>query len=314
MDNLTHSMLGAVLGQTGLKRKSGLGMAALVIGANIPDIDATCTFWGTQSLAMRRGLTHGPIALVLLPLVLTGALIWFDRWQTRRGTRPEGRLPVRPGWLLALSAIGTLSHPAMDWTNSYGIRLLEPFSSRWFHGDVLFIIDLVLWAVLIGGFVWSRRAEKRGSGTWRKRAQAVLATASVYIFANGAITGMAEAEGHRHLHDHGIGAELVVANPVPAAFWRREMLWRSSAGDYGSYAYSLFDGKAPGPLAPAGQTGMDDPRVAIMARTSRDASAYLFWSRMPLARLDKDGVLHLSDQRFNNLMVRNNFKVEVSPR
>lgn len=313
MDNLTHSMVGAVLGQTGLKRTSGLGMAALILGANIPDIDATCTFWGTQSLAMRRGLTHGPLALLVLPLLLTGALILFDRWQSRRGKRPEVRQPINAGWLLVLSFIGMLSHLAMDWLNSYGIRLLEPFSSQWFHGDVLFIIDLVLWTVLIGGFVWSRRAEKRASGNWRKRGQAILAAASVYIFANGAITGMAEAEGHRHLHDHGIAAELVVASPVPAAFWQRDMLWRSRAGGYGNYAYSLFDSKAPHSLAPAGRTGMDDPRVAAMARTSRDASAFLFWSRMPLARIDRDGVLHLSDQRFDSPMVRSNFKVVVSP-
>ena len=32
MDNLTHSLVGAVLGRTGLSRKSGLGMPALVLG------------------------------------------------------------------------------------------------------------------------------------------------------------------------------------------------------------------------------------------------------------------------------------------
>ena len=103
MDNLTHSLIGAALGQAGLKRKTGLAMPALIVGANLPDIDAGCVVYGIESLAMRRGITHGPIALVLLPLLLAGALWWFDRWQERRGKRPEGRLPVRFGWLLALS-------------------------------------------------------------------------------------------------------------------------------------------------------------------------------------------------------------------
>src|SRR3546814_10990559 len=80
---------------------------------------------------MRRGITHGPIALILLPVLLWALMIGFDRWQAWRGKRPTGRLPVHMGWLLALAYIGCLSHPALDWLNNYGIRLLEPFSPRW---------------------------------------------------------------------------------------------------------------------------------------------------------------------------------------
>ena len=151
MDNLTHSMVGAVLGQMGLKRKSGFGMATIIIAANIPDIDATCTFLGTQSLALRRGLTHGPIAMLLLPLALAAIMVGVDRWQARRGTRPQNRPPVHFLWLWLIAQIGTLSHPAFDWLNSYGVRLLSPFSDQWFHCDTLFSIDICLWGLLIGG-------------------------------------------------------------------------------------------------------------------------------------------------------------------
>ena len=69
MDNLTHSLVGALIGQAGLKRKTGLAMPALIIGANLPDVDAACFLWleGVEHLAFRRGITHGPIAWVLLP-------------------------------------------------------------------------------------------------------------------------------------------------------------------------------------------------------------------------------------------------------
>ena len=139
-------------------------MPALIIGANVPDVDAACLFWldGVEHLGFRRGITHGPPALVLLPLILAGLLYGFDRWQAKRGKRPEGRLPVSFGWLFALSFIGCLTHPALDWLNVYGIRLLEPFSSQWFYGDTLFIIDIWLWA-LMGFATWfSLRREKRG--------------------------------------------------------------------------------------------------------------------------------------------------------
>ena len=100
MDNLTHSLVGALVGQAGLKRRTGLGMPALVIGANLPDIDAACFFWleGAEHLGFRRGITHGPIAWVVLPLFLAAALWGFDRWQERRGKRPEQRAPVDFAW------------------------------------------------------------------------------------------------------------------------------------------------------------------------------------------------------------------------
>ena len=158
MDNLTHSLVGALLGQMGLKRKTCLAMPTLIIAANIPDIDAITTLLGGQQhLALRRGLTHGPIAMLVLPLLLWGTMLAFDRWQTKQGKRPEKRLPVHKGWLLALAYIGCFSHPLFDWFNSYGIRLLEPFSSQWFYGDTLFIIDIWLWASLIAGVWVSRR-------------------------------------------------------------------------------------------------------------------------------------------------------------
>jgi inner membrane protein len=314
MDNLTHSMIGAALGQAGLKKLSGLGMPTLIIAANIPDLDAACTFYGTQSLAMRRGLTHGPIAMLVLPVLLTAIMIGFDRWQTRRGKRPEARAPVRPWHLLLLAFIGTLSHPAFDWLNSYGIRLLEPFSSRWFYGDSIFIIDIWMWAMLIGGFLWSRRAERRG-GDWRRRGGIVVAAVSAYILGNGALTGLAETRtAERVRADHGITPELVVANPVPIAFWQREILWRGE-GQRGRRVINLAEGVLPTifPLeveAPA-PIGMDDPRIAAAAARDPDVRAFLFWSRMPFAERQPDGSLMIWDQRFGHDVARGQFSARI---
>ena len=77
--------------------RPGSAMPALIIGANLPDVDAACFFWldGVEHLGFRRGITHGPPTMLLLPLVLAGLLYGFDRWQATRGKRPEARLPVR---------------------------------------------------------------------------------------------------------------------------------------------------------------------------------------------------------------------------
>ncbi|MCP3730202.1 metal-dependent hydrolase [Sphingomonas sp. MG17] len=316
MDNLTHSLIGALIGQTGLKKLSGLAMPTLIVAANIPDLDAACSVYGTQSLAMRRGLTHGPVAMAVLPLLLTAIMVGFDRWQTRRGKRPAARPPVRPLHLLLLAYVGTLSHPAFDWLNNYGIRLLEPFSSRWFYGDSIFIIDLWIWAMLIGGLIWSWRAERQG-GDWARRGSIVAVVLSAYIFGNGVTTGVAEARTAQWVRTtYGIEPELVVASPVPIAFWQREMLWRGG-GQHGRRDLNLAGGWLPTLVgqATAGPVpiGMDDPRIVMAVRTDPDARAFLFWSRMPFAQPQPDGSIVLRDQRFGNPLVGDRFSVRIAP-
>lgn len=295
MDNLTHSLLGAALGQLGLKRRTGLAMPALVIGANLPDIDAVATLLGPQSLAIRRGLTHGPFALMLLPLALVAALLAFERWQCRTGRRPPQRLPVNVGWLLALAYLGTLSHPVLDWLNSYGIRLLEPFSSRWFAADTLFIIDLWLWLALISGVWWSMRLERRGHSGWRRPAAACVLAMGIYVVANGMISRHAESLTTVLVQQTlARSPTMVVANPVPVAFWRRRMLWRCDH-DHGYGDFTL-----PGHVhleAEPRPHGL--PSEALDRLADRDAGvrAYLFWSRMPVLSRDGDTIV-LQDQRF----------------
>jgi inner membrane protein len=303
MDNLTHSFAGAVLGQMGLKRKTGLAMPALIIGANIPDIDAMATIIGTPSLAIRRGITHGPVALIVLPLILTGLLLAYHRW------RPNpARAPVHSGWLLAIAYIGTLSHPALDWLNSYGIRFLEPFSSQWFAGDTIFIIDVWIWAALILAFWRSRSLEKAGRVHWTRPAWIGFAAIGAYIFANGLITRHAESVTAKRVQsDLKRAPTLVVANPLPVMFWRREMLWRDQT-HFGAGDYVVMSGETlrPGVFA----HNMNDPNIVSTIKTDKIARAYLFWSRMPIAeRQGRDIFVH--DQRFNNPIVGDRFTVRV---
>ena len=60
-----------------------------------------------------------------------------------RARHASGGPPFRR--LLVLAYVGVISHPALDWLNVYGIRLLMPFSPRWFYGDALFIVDPWVW-------------------------------------------------------------------------------------------------------------------------------------------------------------------------
>ena len=71
MDNLCHTLVGAALAQSGLKRRTPLATATLLVAANLPDADVISLAWGsTTGLGFRRGWTHGVLALSLWTFVL----------------------------------------------------------------------------------------------------------------------------------------------------------------------------------------------------------------------------------------------------
>lgn len=165
MDPLAHTAVGACLAELGLKRKSALATATLVVGANLPDVDAFAGLWGKEaSMLFRRGWTHGVLALVVLPLLLAGLVLLYDQRVRRR--RDPSLPSARPGVIVALSYLGVLTHPFLDWLNTYGIRLLMPFDGTWFYGDALFIVDPVLWFTMGAVLVLAHGQRAPGLAAW----------------------------------------------------------------------------------------------------------------------------------------------------
>lgn len=152
MDPVAHTFTGAAFAASGLRRATPLATAALILGANVPDVDALVLFaGGFRELAFRRGWTHGVLALALWPFLLTAVLLLWDRWFRRR--RNSSLEPARAGPLIALSALAVITHPTLDWLNNYGLRWLMPFDGRWFYGDALFVIDPWVW-LMLGGILF----------------------------------------------------------------------------------------------------------------------------------------------------------------
>lgn len=282
MDNLTHSLTGWALGQAGLKTKSRKGLAALILGANMPDIDV---FFGTfpwDPLAIHRGFTHSFIGgAVVMPPILALLLWLLDRWQLSRGKTFKSGLPMRWRWLVALSYIGALSHPSLDVLTTYSVQLLSPFSNAWFHAEGLFIIDLYLWLLLGGAIFWSKRLEKRG-GNWRRPAQAAIGIGLAYIAANLLISWRA----HSAVHEWAGGrpVESLFASPPPFYFWQRGLVWRE--GDcYRRSAYEPVSGMAP--VGPCEPTNMGDPLVVRAIAETPHLRKFLKWSILPQAAVER---------------------------
>jgi len=288
VDNLTHSLVGAVLGRMGLKRLSPRAMPALIVAANLPDIDSFIARpLGLSPLTFHRGFTHGIGGLVTMPL-LAFAIIWV--WEK---LRPGKEGPIRGAGLLLACFLGVLSHPALDFLNTYGIRLLEPFSHRWYYGDTLFIVDPWIWIMLILGLEFSWRAERLGRN-WERPAAYAFCAVLAYIGVNAAISVHAVAAG-RPLISRVEQPTMIVAGEVPLEFWKRQVMWRGSTVA-GTVDYDLLGdiARLEPKIVPL---DLADPRLAEAARTDRDVCNFLSWSRMPLI-IERDGKVFLTDQRF----------------
>jgi inner membrane protein len=186
VEPLAHTLAGACLAESGLKRLSPLAASTLIVAANLPDLDGACYLHSADAaFAIRRGWTHGILAVAVLPVLLTFAMVAFDR-VIRRKQRPA-LPPSRPVILLALSYVGVLSHPFLDWLNNYGVRLLMPFSDRWFYGDALFIADPWLWLILGAAVMLSWTARRTG----RITAIAVSLATTLLVAASPLVAGWA---------------------------------------------------------------------------------------------------------------------------
>jgi inner membrane protein len=102
----------------------------MVIAANIPDVDIVSWAGGTLTyIEYHRGIAHSLIAAPIWALALI--LLFRSR-----------------NWLSYLAClVGVFSHLLLDWTNTYGIRMLLPFSSRWLHLDITDVVDPWIWLV-----------------------------------------------------------------------------------------------------------------------------------------------------------------------
>jgi inner membrane protein len=276
MDPVCHTLAGLAMGHAGLKRRTPLALTTLALAANAPDIDVGVLATDTLAVYFRRGWTHGPIAMAVLPVALAGLIVAWDRLvRQRRGSAPA---PVNPTGVLWIAALGTWSHPLLDYMNTYGIRLLMPFSNRWFHGDALYIVDPWLYLAL-GVAVWLGSKTGRDDAVRRHGARTWLLVAVAYIASMYGSALWARAAVADGLARAGRAGARFMVSPVPVNPFRREVL--IDLGERYEKGFLVF---APGPdFRPAGY-GIDvnggHPAARAAAATDLGRQ-YLTWARFP---------------------------------
>ncbi len=159
MDNITHSLIGALVGGWAASRTEtakAAVIAASVLANNFPDSDAFYAPLLSRPLGYilhHRGHTHTIIGAVgcgvLSWLIIRGICGMRGLVVDRRANRV----------MAAVSFFGALLHIGLDSLNTYGVHPFWPLDNHWYYGDSVFIIEPLLWICL--GLAASCSAELR---------------------------------------------------------------------------------------------------------------------------------------------------------
>jgi inner membrane protein len=291
MEPVTHLLTGACIGRAGLNRRTACATLAATLAAEAPDIDTLWSLGGpVTGFQHHRGITHTFLAAPVMALAITGLVYLLDRAVFSRQKSRLEKQPIRWLWVFTSAFIADLSHLLLDWTNNYGIRPFFPFNPRWYSGDLVFIAEPVLWALLLAALVFpallgladrevgARRTQFRG------RAWAIFALSGMVL-----LWGWRWAE-HAHARNL-VEAATPAANPVsrialepyPVTPWR----WHAILETPTSWQTAEVDTRT-GQVVTDPRTGTlykppYTPAVGAAKRTHL-GQVYLDWSQWPVVR------------------------------
>ena len=319
MDNITHALVGAAMAECAAPRGASARARAafLVVGvvsANAPDVDLLFTGITEEPIGYllhHRGHSHTLPGLAVLGLVIWSAMrVWPSARVAARGA--ESR------WIVLITA-GLAGHLLMDAANSYGTHLLYPFSSRWFYGDAVFVLEPWLWAIfgvtvalnarrlwrvvpvmltltpigalvsvgllpvgmatVILGVVGTAAIVARAWDRQRRAVAALVASAAIFVGMAG-ISRIAKAEARQAVAGLGGGALVdVVSDANPGMPWCWAVLTLQT--DFRGATEALTARRATLSLLPGVWPATSCPSARLSARWTTDApaSATMVWHR-----------------------------------
>ena len=299
LEPITHFLTGAVLARAGFNRKTALATATMTLAAEAPDLDVFSRFHGPVfGFAHHRGFTHSFLGVFLVSAVVVGFmyLVWLLRG--RRTNIPD--LPPRWGLLFCFAYIAGLTHILLDFTNNYGVRPFWPFWEKWYSWDIVFIIEPVLYILLILGLIipglfFFKQPKPRGRIAARV---ALLGMIALYAFRD-------------HEHRHAVQAlesqRFNSAPPVRVSAYPYAWSlthWYAVVETANFFATSDMNSRS-GELDRAQLEIIPKPPetpATISAKQTYLGRVYLDWAQYPMVTESSDGsdtAVHFRDLRFD---------------
>jgi membrane-bound metal-dependent hydrolase YbcI (DUF457 family) len=192
VDTITHGIAGALIAKAAFRGQDMFSAKplnrqriitwSLMLGAIFPDSDVFRGFVSHNDLLIltwHRSITHSLVCLPVFALILAALTHWFVRW--RKWDGPSF------GALVAIHAIGILSHILLDLVTSFGTMIWSPVKWSRPAWDLIFIIDFTLSAILlvpqIVAWVYAQEKglQRRALASWIVFAAATVAVAFIAV-------------------------------------------------------------------------------------------------------------------------------------
>ena len=190
MDTITHGIAGALIAKAAFRGQDMLGAKpvnrqriitwSLMLGAIFPDSDVFREFFSHNDLLIltwHRSITHSLVCLPFFALALAALTRWFVRW--RKWDAPSFSV------LVAIYAVGILSHILLDLVTSFGTMIWSPVKWSRPAWDLIFIIDFTFSAILLApqivAWVYAKEEglQRRALGSWMVFALGTLGVAAI---------------------------------------------------------------------------------------------------------------------------------------
>jgi len=287
MDSLTHTVIGACLGEAIAGKQ--LGKKAMLFGAfanNLPDVDVLANFWAdeTDILLIHRGITHSILVSVLLTPLLA---IAFKRFYKNYDVSLNR-------WLFLFGS-GLFLHIFIDAYTTYGTGWFEPFSDKRISFNAIFILDpLLTLPVLISTIallILKRNSTKRA--IWMKGG---LIASSLYLCAITINKIYVNQIVSKSLVSQKIASQDFMATPTPL----NNFLWYIIVNTGSSYRigyYSIFDKSNNIQYE---QIARNDSLLEYPCDPDQVNDLIKFSQHYYCARLEKDTII-FSDMRFGQI-------------
>lgn len=300
MEPVTHALTSFALSRAGLNKITRAATPMLLVSGLVADVDWVTRFGGADSfLRGHRTITHSLVGTAVIVAGLAAASWLFGR------KNPKFAVGIAPALLVCGTGAGV--HLFLDLLNAYGVKLLWPFSEKWYAWDLADSVDSWILFFLLAGLLTPELfrlvLEEIGSKPKRHGRQrgAIVGLVFVALVIGGRAFAHEHAVALLDSHDYRGQTPLeVAAFPRPS----NPLLW-SGVVETDNAIFNLEV-----PLSPGREF---DPELAAVhfkpqpsltlknAVNSSSAVEFLDFARFPLASVQPEGdgfQVRLRDMRF----------------